>query len=193
MVVAAKKKYTPEEYLAMEETADYKSEYFQGEIFAMVGDSPNHSTITSNCIIELGLALRGKPCRVFESNMRLLTDPKGLYTYPDAMVVCGKLEFAPKRTDTITNPVVIVEVLSPSTRDYDRVRKFAFYKKIDSLREYLLIDSEQIHVTHLRCADTNSPWTIELYEDLSDVLNLDSIGCSLALTQIYDKVEFEAK
>lgn len=193
MVLATKKLFTPEEYLAMEEVADYKSEYFQGEIFAMSGGSANHSTITSNCITGLNLALKAKPCRVFESNMRLLVKRNGLYTYPDVMVVCGKVEFVPKRNDTLTNPVIIVEVLSPSTRDYDRVKKFALYKPLDSLREYLLVDSEQIHVTHLRRTDPESAWTIEMYDDLQTVLHLDSVGCDLALAQIFDKVELETK
>ena len=143
MVIAAKKKYTPEEYLAMEETADYKSEYFQGEIFAMAGGSFNHNLIVSNVHGELRNTLRGKPCNVLMSDMRLLTEWNGSYTYLDVMVVCGKVEFAPKRNDRLTNPNVIVEVMSPSTHDYDRVRKFALDKKIESLREYLLIDSEQ--------------------------------------------------
>jgi len=193
MVLAAKKLYTPEEYLAMEETADYKSEYFQGEIFAMAGGTANHSTITGNCIAELNFALKAKPCRVFESNMRLLVERNGLYTYPDVMVVCGKVEFAPKRNDTLTNPTVIIEVLSPATREYDRVKKFTLYKRVDALREYLLIDSEQIHATHFRRADASAQWTIEMYEEPSNVLNLDSVGCLISLAQIYDKVEFEAK
>ncbi|MBI5303088.1 MAG: Uma2 family endonuclease [Chloroflexi bacterium] len=193
MVLAMKKLFTPEEYLAMEEVADYKSEYFQGEIFAMSGGSADHSTITSNCITGLNLALKAKPCRVFESNMRLLVRRHGLYTYPDVMVVCGKVEFVPGRNDTLTNPVIIVEVLSPSTREYDRVKKFALYKPLDSLREYLLVDSEQIHVTHLRRADPGSAWTIEMYDDLQSILHLDSVGCDLALAQIFDKVEFETQ
>ena len=193
MVLAAKKLYTPEEYLAMEETADYKSEYFQGEIFAMAGGSFNHNLIVGNLHAELRSALRDKPCRVLMSDMRLLVERNGLYTYPDVMVVCGKVEFAPKRNDTLTNPTVIIEVLSPATREYDRVKKFALYKRIDALRDYLLIDSEQIHATHFRHADVSAPWTIEMYEEPSNILNLDSAGCLISLAQIYDKVEFEAK
>lgn len=193
MVLATKKLFTPEEYLAMEEVADYKSEYFQGEIFAMAGGSFNHNVIVGNTFKAMSLALDKKPCRVLMSDMRLLVKRNGLYTYPDVMIVCGKVEFVPKRNDTLTNPIVIVEVLSPSTREYDRVKKFALYKPLDSLREYLLVDSEQIHVTHLRRADPESAWTIEMYDDLQTVLHLDSVGCDLALAQIFDKVEFETK
>jgi Uma2 family endonuclease len=124
-----KRIFTPEEYLAMEEQAPYKSEFFQGEIFAMSGGSANHSTIISNCIISLGNALKGKPCRVFESNMRLLVKRNGLYTYPDATVVCGQVEFAMGRNDTITNPTLIVEVLSPTTHAYDRIKNSRFTKR----------------------------------------------------------------
>jgi len=193
MALAAKKLYTPEEYLAMEQAADHKSEYFQGEIFAMAGGTANHSMITGNCIAELNFALKAKPCRVFESNMRLLVERNGLYTYPAVMVVCGKVEFAPKRNDTITNPTLIVEVLSPATREYDRVKKFALYKRIDALREYLLVDSEQVHATHFRRADVSAPWTIEMYEEPSTLLDLDSVGGSISLAQIYAKVDLDAK
>ncbi|CAG0981690.1 hypothetical protein ANRL3_02172 [Anaerolineae bacterium] len=141
----------------------------------------------------MSLAVDKKPYRVLMSDMRLLVKRNGLYTYPDVMIVCGKVELVPGRNDTLTNPVIIVEVLSPSTREYDRVKKFALYKPLDSLREYLLVDSEQIHVTHLRRADPESAWTIEMYDDLQTVLHLDSVGCDLALAQIFDRVEFETK
>lgn len=109
------KYYTPEEYLALEEDAEYKSEYYQGEIFAMSGGSPNHNRIAGNLYIALREALEGKSCEAFFSDMRLQVKKNGLYTYPDVMVVCGGLEFVKGRTDTITNPVVIIEVLSEST------------------------------------------------------------------------------
>lgn len=191
MVLTSKRRYTPEEYLAMEPAADYKSEFFQGEIFALAGGSFNHNLIVGNSFKALSLVLDKKPCRVLMSDMRLLVERNGLYTYPDMMVVCGKVEFVPGRNDTLTNPVVIVEVLSPSTREYDRVKKFALYKQLGSLREYLLVDSEQIHVTHLRRTETGSAWTIEMYDDPQALFNLDSIGCQITLAQIYDKVEFE--
>jgi len=187
------KKFTPEEYLAMEQVADYKSEFFAGEIFAMSGGSFNHNLISGNLFSALKNTLASKPCRILMSDMRLLVKRNGLYTYPDMMIVCGKVEFVPGRNDTLINPIVIVEVLSPSTREYDRVKKFALYKPIESLREYLLVDSEQVHVTHLRRADPSSTWMIEMYDNPQDVLHLDSVDCDLALAQIFDKVEFETK
>ncbi len=186
-----KRIFTPEEYLAMEEQAPYKSEFFQGEIFAMSGGSANHSTIISNCIISLGNALKGKPCRVFESNMRLLVKHNGLYTYPDATVVCGQVEFAMGRNDTITNPTLIVEVLSPTTHAYDRIKIFALYKALESLHEYLLVDSEQVHATLLRLS--NNQWVIEMYDELDAVFRLESIASDVALRDLYDKIEFENK
>ena len=118
MLRRIKRTFTPAEYLAMEEVADYKSEYFKGEIFAISGGTPDHSTIAVNIAGELNRLLASKPCRVFNSDMRLHIERNGLYTYPDVMVICGKVELAKKRKDTVTNPLLIIEVLSESTRDY---------------------------------------------------------------------------
>src|SRR5713226_3456762 len=119
MLEQAKKNFTPEEYLAMEQVAEYKSEYYNGEIFAMSGGTADHSLIEGNLYTTLNQLLESKPCRVFTSDMRLFVQQSDLYTYPDAMIVCGKIQFVLTRKDTFTNPIVIVEVLSPSTRDCD--------------------------------------------------------------------------
>ena len=177
----------------MEETAEYKSEYFQGEIFALAGGSLNHNLIVGNFHTALSVALESKPCRALMSDMRLLVRQNGLYTYPDVMVVCGKVQLVEGRNDTITNPVVIVEVLSPSTHEYDRVKKFTLYRQLDSLREYILADSEQVHVTHLRRAENSDQWTIEMYDNLDAVLRLESVGCEIPLARLYNKVEFKSQ
>jgi Uma2 family endonuclease len=190
MLQTAKRSYTPEEYLAMEETAEYKSEYYRGEVFAMAGGSFNHNLIANNVTTALNNALGDKPCRVIGSDTRLLVERNGLYAYPDVMVICGRPEFVPGRNDTVTNPIVIVEVLSPSTREYDRVKKFALYKALDSLREYVLVDSEQAHATRLARRDEGQ-WMIELYDDPSSVLPFESIGVEIPLARFYTKVEFE--
>lgn len=190
MAVARQTWITPEEYLALEEKADHKSEYFQGEIFALAGGSLKHNLIVGNIHAELKNALKAKPCRVLMSDMRLLVKRNGLYTYPDVMVICGKVEFVEGRNDTVTNPIVIVEVLSPSTHSYDRVKKFARYKQLDSLREYVLVDSEQVHVTLLRRTESGM-WTIEMCDERETIVRLESIGCELALARIYDQIEFE--
>ncbi len=131
----AKRIYTPEEYLAREEAAEYKSEYDNGEIIALAAGSRDHSLIEGNIHTTLNLALRSKPCEVHGSDLRLYIERSQLYTYPDVMVICGPPQFFEERNDTVINPIVIVEVLSPSTREYDRVKKFARYKQLDSLRE----------------------------------------------------------
>ena len=186
-----KKFYTPEEYLALEESAAYKSEYFRGEIFAMSGGSRNHSIIAANIITALNQALVDKPCEVYTSDMRLLVEANGLYTYPDVMVVCGKPQLVKGRNDTVTNPLLIVEVLSPSTREYDRVRKFGLYREIESLRAYMLVDSEQVHVTYLERAARRSRWTIEMLDILEAMVRLGPLSCEIALQRMYSKVEFE--
>ncbi len=191
MLQRLKKFYTPEEYLALEASAAYKSEYFQGEIFALAGGSRNHSLIAANIIAALNQALVDKPCEVYTSDMRLLVEANGLYTYPDVMVVCGKPQFLKGRNDTVINPILIVEVLSPSTHAYDRVKKFSMYREIDSLRGYLLVDSEQVHVTYLERASRRGRWFIEMLDRAEAVVNLKAIDCELALSRMYSKVEFE--
>ena len=153
MLKPDQKYYTPEEYLALEEAADYRSEYFQGEIFAMSGGSANHNRITKNLVIALERSFENKPCEAFMTDMRLLVKKNGLYTYPDIMAVCGQLEFAEGRDDTLTNPVVIVEVLSKSTQDYDRGGKFALYRAIETFQDYVLIDQHTIQVEHFHRLD----------------------------------------
>ena len=190
-MIQDKTKYTPEEYLAREETADYKSEYYDGEIRMMSGGTPEHSSISVNIIIVLGNALEKKPCRVFNSDMRLLVSARGDYMYPDAMVICGKLELQLGRKDVVTNPSVIVEVLSASTREYDRIEKFRLYKEIDSLREYVLVDSERMVVSILRREMDTGKWTIEILNDINDVLVLESLQMEIPLSRIYAKIDFQ--
>src|SRR5205809_2192753 len=139
---------TPEEYLEIERKAAFKSEYYQGEMFAMAGGSPPHAWIISNLNYELVRQLKGRPCRVGTNDLRLRVLPSGLYTYPDVMVVCGKPQYADYRKDTLLNPIVIIEVLSDSTRDYDRGRKFQHYRALPSLQEYLTVAQDTPHIEH---------------------------------------------
>jgi Uma2 family endonuclease len=189
MIQRKKNIFTPAEYLGMEEYADYKSEYYNGEIFVMAGGTPDHSSVAVSLTIELGQRLRGKPCRLFNSDVRLLIERSGLYTYPDAMVVCGKIQLAKGRTDTVTNPILIVEVWSESTRDYARGAKFNFYKQIPTLQEYVLVESEKPQVECFRRAD-GGKWTVEMYEGLDALARLESLECAIALRDIYDKVSW---
>ena len=195
MLQRKKSIFTPAEYLGMEEKTDYKSEYYNGEIFAMAGGTPDHNSIAVNLAGELRQLLRHKPCRVFTSDLRLLVERSGLYTYPDAMVICGKIQLVEGRTDTVTNPILIVEVLSESTRDYDRGTKFNFCKQIPTLQEYILVESEKPLVECFRRADGDK-WTMEMYEGLDALARLESIESEtesprgIALRDIYDKVSW---
>jgi Uma2 family endonuclease len=179
---------TPEEYLEIERAAERKSEYFRGEMFATAGATERHVTIVTNLVAELRQSLKGRPCKVYSTDIRLRVSPSGLYTYPDVMVACGDLQFADDQKDTLLNPVVIVEVLSESTRDYDRGRKFQHYRTLPSLQEYLTIAQDEVHVEHwLR---PEGEWRLREFSDLGQAVRLDSISCTLPLAEIYDKVDW---
>jgi Uma2 family endonuclease len=186
------KYYTPEEYLALEEAAETKSEYFQGEILAMSGRSTNHSRIAVSICAMLDVALEGKSCEVFNSDVRLLVQANGLYTYPDAMVVCDPVEYAKGRNDTVTNPIVIVEVLSKSTRDYDRGKKFELYRDLPSFQDYVLIDQDRVYIEHYHKLE-DGRWVLTLFNNLDTTLTLSSIEVSLTVRRIYHKVDWSLK
>ncbi len=188
MLQLQKATYTPEEYFALEERAEYKSEYYDGKLFAMAGCTPNHNQIVVNMIVAFETALRQTPCRVLTSDVRIQIDKRRHYAYPDLSVVCGTLEFAEDRRDMIANPLTIVEVLSESTRDYDRGSKFAAYRNITTLREYLLIDQDTVHVEYFH-KDDNGRWVLEEYKDMDDVVTMDSLHLTLALQTIYARIE----
>ena len=179
---------TPEDYLALERSADFKSEYFNGEIFAMTGASESHNLVVINTIRELSTQLKKRPCKVYANDMRVKVDPTGLYTYPDVVVTCGKAQFDDTHLDTLLNPVLIVEVLSDSTEAYDRGRKFEHYRKLDSLVEYVLIAQNRPHIESYR-RQADQQWLLREYSELDGTLRLLSIDCDLALAEVYDKVE----
>ena len=181
--------YTPEEYLALEETAEYKSEYYRGEIFAMAGASINHNRIVSNLNVILSQKLLKKNCEAFVSDMRLQVEPRDLFTYPDIIEVCGKPQFYQNRDDTITNPQIIFEILSESTKNYDRGEKFEFYRAIPTLREYVLVDQYKIHVEHFSIIETGK-WILTEYDDVHHDLKLTAVDLTIPLQTIYSRVEF---
>lgn len=189
MLRPLKKNFTPAEYLAMEQVADYKSEYYAGQIYALAGGTADHSLIAGNCIHVLNEQLETEPCRVFASDMRLLVQPSGLYTYPDAMVICGDIKFVERRNDTVTNPIVIVEVLSESTREYDRGTKFDFYKQLPGLSEIVLVESEYARVECYRRGQEDQ-WLLETHDALDATARLESLACDLPLHRIYHKVSW---
>lgn len=188
MSVAARRYFTPQEYLELERAGDMKCEYFNGEIFAMAGASLQHNRITRNLTIALGNQVRGGPCEIFASEQRVKVDPTGLYTYPDLVVACGELQFEDRHLDTLLNPKVIIEVLSTSTAEYDRGEKFAQYRRLDSLQEYLLVSQDRCRVE--RYVRKGNDWMLTEFSDPEIPLPLESLGCVIRLPEIYERVEF---
>jgi Uma2 family endonuclease len=186
-----KKVYTPEEYLEFEVNSEERHEYINGEIVLMTGGTPNHNQITGNFYAELNFALKRQPYRVFITDQRLWIPRKRIHTYPDVMVVQGELQLEEGRRDTITNPLMIAEVLSKSTRSYDKDDKFAAYRSIPTFQEYLLIDQSEMHVEQYFKTDENS-WTFSEYDEANGTISLKSISFQFTLADIYDKVDFES-
>lgn len=181
--------YTAAEYLALERRATYKSEYVNGHIIAMSGASRRHNLIAANISRELSSQLRGRPCESYISDMRVRVSETGLYTYPDVVAVCGDIRFADEQTDTLLNPTVIVEVLSASTEAYDRGDKFAHYRRLASLHDYVLVSQDAVRVEHY--VRQGEKWVLSEASLLTDTVSLASIQCTLVLEDIYDKVRFD--
>lgn len=182
---------TPEEYLAIERKAEYKSEYVNGEMFAMAGASERHVLIVTNIVVELGGQLRRRPCTVYSTDLRLWVSPTGLCTYPDVVVVCGQARFADDQKDTLLNPTLIIEVLSDSTKDYDRGGKFQHYRTLASLTEYVLVSQETCHVERYVRQPENR-WLLSETNEVKDTIHLSTIECDLVLAEVYDKVDLSA-
>lgn len=184
--VLGKRYYSAEEYLVLERSAIYKSEYHDGEIFAMTGASRKHNLIAVNIAGELHGQLKNRTCEAYLADMRVKAAKARSYHYPDISVVCGTPEFEDAHVDTLLNPTLLVEILSPSTEAYDRGGKFSHYRKIASLQEYLLVSQDQPSVErYIRQGDV---WVLSEADDLDAVMPLDSIGCTLSLREVYDKV-----
>ena len=179
---------TPEEYLAWERKAEFKNEYLRGHIVAMSGASYQHTLITMNISGELYIQLKGRACTVHTNDMRVRTSPDTSYFYPDVLVVCDEPRFEDNAFDTLLNPIVLVEVLSPSTEAYDRGEKFKHYQQLTSLREYILVSQDEVRVEHYRRQETQ--WKPTEFRSLENVLPLASIECELPLKDIYRQVEF---
>jgi Uma2 family endonuclease len=189
MSVQTRAHITPGEYLEIERQAEYKSEYYNGEIFAMSGGSINHSLIAANVTSTLHRLLEGSGCRVFSSDLRIHIPIVGLFTYPDVSVICGQPEVLDDQRDTVLNPILLVEVLSPSTEKYDRGQKFLFYRSIPSLREYLLVAQDRRSAELFR---RNEAGIWELHEpDRDGRLELTSVGCAIGIDDVYAGVVME--
>jgi Uma2 family endonuclease len=181
---------TEEQYLALDRAAEYPSEFLDGEMFAMAGASARHFFLQANVQGELFAALRGSDCRVGGSELRVRVSGR-MYTYPDVLVVCGEPALADEHQDVLLNPAVIFEVLSPSTEKYDRGPKLQHYRSIESLREYILVNQNQVLVEQYTRQPDNI-WTLCDYQSLDGELKLESIGVSIPLLRIYDRVELPA-
>ncbi|KQN33348.1 hypothetical protein ASE92_16255 [Pedobacter sp. Leaf41] len=184
-----KRHFTVTEYLEMEKASQEKHEYFQGEIFSMAGASTNHNEIFTNIFLEIGGKLKGKPCRPYGSDLRTQITANGLFTYPDISIYCNGLNQSDIDKESFVEPTVIIEILSPSTRDYDRGHKFDLYKDIPTLKEYILIDSEAISVEAFYLNEKQN-WELIEYKQIEDTVKFVSMGFEVALSDIYNRVRF---
>ena len=180
---------SPEQYLEIERASEFKHEYYNGRMYAMSGASYKHVIITGNLAFGLRNRLRNSPCAVLTNDLRLRVSPGGLYTYPDLVVVCGEPKFADDQADTLLNPVVIAEVLSPSTEAYDRGFKFAQYRKLESLQEYALILQTEPRVEVFR-RESGGQWLLSESVGLEATCRFESVGVGVTLSEVYDKVTF---
>lgn len=178
-------KLTGEQYLNIERAAEFRSEFLDGEMFAMSGGSTNHARLQQNLSGELYVALRGSPCEAFGSDFRVKVSGR-MYTYPDVSVVCGEPRVA--GDDNLLNPVVIFEVLSPSTERHDRGLKFQHYRTIDSLQDYILVHQDQVRIEQYTHRPDHT-WTLRDYQLQQEHLKIDSIGVSIVIERIYDRVK----
>jgi Uma2 family endonuclease len=191
MSAQPKIRYTLEEYFDLDRNSDARLEYWDGEIFDMSGVGEEHDQIETNLIFRLRQRLEGRNCRPFAASMRIKVPSMPPYRYGDVSVLCGKAQFEKiGGVDVLTNPALIVEVLSPSTEAYDRGDKFLYYQSIPSFREYLLVAQHQPHVSHF-VRQGDGSWTYRAYSDLEAAVRLEAIGCELTLGEIYENVSFK--
>ncbi|NJL88480.1 MAG: Uma2 family endonuclease [Coleofasciculaceae cyanobacterium SM2_1_6] len=180
--------YSPEEYLALEIISETRNEYIHGEIIPMARGMPNHNQIVLNIAGTLNFSLKRQPYRVFVVDQRLWIPQERSYTYPDVMVVSGDFILQEGRKDTITNPTLIIEVLSKSTGKYDQTEKFTFYRSLPTFQEYLLVDQHHYSVQHYVKTGVKK-WEFQEYDTLEEEIKFDTIPCTIALADIYDKVD----
>ena len=183
-VAYGKKKFTIEEYLEYENASPQKHEYLRGEMFLMSGASIIHNVIFSNLFIGLGIHLRGKSCRPYGSDLRVHIPENTLFTYPDITIICRQLTAWNKDPRTFVLPNIIIEILSPSTKNYYRNDKFALYKDIPSLKEYIMVDSESVKIEAWHI-DADKQWVLEEYKSVDETLRMPTIELSLPLSEIY--------
>lgn len=190
MSAARKPLISPDDYLAGERLSRTKHEYVAGQIFAMAGASERHNLVAMNIGASLHAQLRRRPCNVYPSDMRVRVSAMGLYTYPDLSVVCAPPQFEDEQRDTLLNPVLLVEVLSPTTESYDRGRKFQQYRTLPSLVEYLLVAQDAMHIEYY-ARQPDGRWVLAEADGAEGVIQLAALGCELRLADVYEKVLFD--
>jgi Uma2 family endonuclease len=190
MSAQSQPRLTPEEYLELDRASEFRNEYYNGRMYAMSGGTHPHAIIIGNLIFELKSALKKRPCIVTPSDVRVRVTESGLYTYPDVVVVCGEPKLLDGRRDTLLNPALIIEVLSPSTERYDRGFKFAQYRTLESLQEYVLVSQTEPRVEMCR-RQPNGDWLLSEAVGLEAACFFQSVECGVALADVYDKVTFE--
>ncbi|MEH2172868.1 Uma2 family endonuclease [Nostoc sp.] len=190
MVLQTEKRYTPEEYLELEEKAEYKNEYRDGEIIPIIGETTNHNKIAGNFCRKFPLTVQGQDYDIYISDIKVWIALYRLYTYPDIIVIKGKPIYEGTGTTTITNPLLIVEVLSNSTKNYDKTDKFKYYRSIPGFQEYIMIDQYSFAVEQF-AKQAEGQWIFKEYKGEDAVLVLDSINFQIALRDIYERVDFE--
>jgi Uma2 family endonuclease len=184
LVAYGKTRLTADEYLQFEKEAQEKYEFFRGEIFAMAGASPRHNQIFENLYLQLGFALKGKPCQPYGSDLRIHIPQNTLYNYPDISIICKDLMASSDESDSVIEPAIIIEILSESTQSYDRA-KFKHYRDIPTLKEYIIVDSESITVECFRL-NKNNHWELEEYKSADQTLAILTLAINISLNQIYE-------
>lgn len=193
MAVHSRPRLSPEEYLALERAAETKSDYLDGEMIAMTGASLRHSSIVGDLAVALATRLSGGSCEVHTSDLRLLVSVTGLYTYPDIVVVCGEPLLTDKHFDTLTNPTVLIEVLSPSTAAYDRGTKLEHYRRLESLRECLFVSQDRPKIEQYIRQEDRKKWLLTEVTELTASVVMPSIGCQVPMSEIYRRLKFETQ
>lgn len=188
MTALPKPIYNADQYLALEETADYRSQFYEGEIFAMTGASRRHNVIAGNFYANLHSRLRNRSCEIYQNDMRVKV-AVDFYTYPDIVIVCGDPQIEQKHGENLLNPQVIVEVLSPSTEKFDRGEKARLYRLMPSLEEYVLISQNEMHIEHF-VRQQNGGWLLTELSETAEILELPTISCQINVSEIYAKIDF---
>lgn len=194
MAMARQEIYSPAEYLALDENSKARHEYWNGEIYMMSGSTPTHNRLTLNLVgaLDRAIAKRKRPCTVYATDLRLRIENVNVFSFPDVMVICGKLEYYANRPDVVMNPILIVEVMSDSTERFDHTKKFAAYRQIPSLQAYLIVDQHSVFVECFE-KDKSGQWIVQVHDSLKQTLKLDCLDIGISLRAMYAQIQFRPR